>query len=288
MLYRFAEKRPRWYGRAIDWAQFDRDGEFPYVKNCICYARLTTHGAVLFDSDECAIGPSDGYDTLGCEDPRIVTFEGAHYVFFCAFDGKMPRVAIARTADFGHYEQLGVIDHTYADKDAFIFPERIHGRIAYMHRIAPNIQIDYFDSFEEMLAPSSWAHYDARLEQQTVLRPEYAFEWKKVGGGVPPIKTGYGWLVIYHGVDRLGIYHTGAALLDLDNPSMIVARLPYSVLSPKAEFETQGDYRGCVFAQGSFVNDGDLYISYGTADKFTALARTNLEQLLEELQVHAT
>jgi predicted GH43/DUF377 family glycosyl hydrolase len=288
MLYRFAEKRRRWYGRDIDWAQYERDREFPYVKNYICYAQLGTDGSLRLDSNRGVIVPDNTSDTLGCEDPRIVPFEGAYYVFYCAYDGVKPRVAIATTLDFTEFRKLGAIDHAFADKDAFIFPERISGKVAYMHRVPPSIQIDYFDSIEALLRPESWQGYETRVDQQTVLRGIYPFEERKIGGGVPPIKTEHGWLLIYHGVDAAGVYATGAALLDLDDPGKVIARLPYSVLSPEADFETQGDYRGCVFAQGYFIADADLFISYGTADKYTAMARVRLDELLGGLLSEAT
>jgi len=51
-----------------------------------------------------------------------------------------------------------------------MFPERIDGKIAYVHRIDPAIQIDYFESIEEMLAPESWRDYGSRVDASTVLR----------------------------------------------------------------------------------------------------------------------
>lgn len=280
MLYRFSEKREKWHGRPIDWLH--TDGEFPYVKNYICYAQLNTDGSLRKDTENPVLFPQSP-EIVGCEDPRIVRFEGSFYIFYCSYDNRKPRVAVAKTADFETYEKLGIIDQFTGDKDAFIFPERIDGKIAYMHRIEPNIQLDYFDSFEQLLDPESWEGYRERMEKQTVLRTGTGFEAKKVGGGVPPIRTERGWLLFYHAVDANSKYHLGAALLDLNNPSVVKAKLPYPVLSPEADFETTGDYTGCVFAQGYFINDGYVYLSYGTADKYTALARVRLNEVLDEL-----
>lgn len=152
-----------------------------------------------------------------------------------------------------------------------------------MHRISPNIQIDYFDRIEELFDAKSWENYEHRVEEQAMLRPRPGFEALKVGGGAPPIKTDAGWLLLYHAVDEQHMYHIGAALLDLSNPSRMLARLPEPVLSPEADYELSGDYLGCVFAQGYFLHDGYVYISYGTADKYTALARIELAELLGAL-----
>ena len=284
MLYRYCEKIERWHGKAIDWLNLN--GEFPYRKNYICYAGLNLDGTVQHDANEPVIVPETAFESVGCEDPRIVCFEGSYYIFYTAYDTKKARVGIARTEDFISYEKMGIIDNFTLDKDAFIFPERIQGKIAYIHRIEPNIQLDYVDSFEELLAPETWAGYESRVEATTIMRSAHEFEAGKIGGGVPPIKTAKGWLFIYHGVDLASVYHIGAALLDLEDPSKVLARLPYPVLSPEADFETQGDYNGCVFAQGYFIQDGEIYVSYGTADKYTAIAKINLQHLLDELEQH--
>jgi beta-1,2-mannobiose phosphorylase / 1,2-beta-oligomannan phosphorylase len=289
MLYRFCEKKSKWHGKSIDWSELQRGSSFiesPYEKNCINYARLNIDGTLLYDANESVLFPELPYEASGCEDARIVEFEGSYYIFYTGWDLNKVRVCIAKTEDFKTYEKIGVIDNFEGDKDAFIFPERVNGKIAYMHRISPNIQIDYFDSMEELLSEKSFEGYENRVEAQTVIKGEFDYEAKKVGGGLPPIKTEKGWLVIYHGVDSTPNYHAAAALLDLNNPSIVIARLPYPILSPEADFETTGDYNGCVFPVGGFVDNGELYISYGTADKYVAIAKMNLNELVEELDRH--
>lgn len=200
------------------------------------------------------------------------------------------RVGIARTEDFITAEKLGFVDHYTWDKDAFIFPERINGRIGYVHRVSPNIQIDYFDSFEELLDLRNWADYEQRVETSTVLRAAFPWECGKVGGSVPPILTEDGWLLIYHAVetftDQPFIYRAGAALLDAANPSQVIARLPYPILEPETDYELYGDVGNVVFPVGGYVYDGDLYISYGAADRCVAIAKAPLAGLLGELRKH--
>jgi len=286
MLYRYSEKGPEWQGKPIDWDQYEIDRRFPYVRNCICYARLDLDGKLIADLPEPVIVPSMTLDGLGCEDPRIVPFESGYFITYCAYDGTMPRVGIAHTVDFVSYVKLGVVPCPCPDKDAFIFPKRIGGKIAYMHRVPPAMQLDFFESMEELLAPASWDGYGARREKSTVIRGVHDFESAKVGGGVPPIETEDGWLLLYHGVDAGRSYHVGAVLLDLIDPTRIVARLPYPVLSPSAPYETNGDYLGCIFPQGYFLESGELFISYGAGDKCTAVARIGLADLLAALREH--
>jgi len=286
MLYRFCEKREEWYNKPIDWLNWI---QFPYVKDYICYAKLDCNGNLQYDNEVPVIFPEREYESLGCEDPRIVPFEGLYYIFYCAvrpdpIKKLSTNIAIAKTDDFRSYQKLGVIEDFTDDKDAFIFPERINGKIALMHRVLPEIQIDYFDSFEEMLSPDSWKDYQSRVEASTAIKRTASFESTKIGGGVPPIKTEDGWLLIYHAVDSAKRYHAAAALLDLNDPFKIKAKLPYPVMSPEEDFETSGDYMGCVFPQGYYIKGDELYISYGTADKYTAIAKTNLDGLIRELK----
>jgi predicted GH43/DUF377 family glycosyl hydrolase len=152
-----------------------------------------------------------------------------------------------------------------------------------MHRVPPNIQIDYFDSIADMLSLEAWEGYEDRLEPHTVLRGALPFDEAKLGGGVPPIETDQGWLLIYHGVSSDKTYSACVALLDRENPRTIISRLPYPVLSPAAEYEVNGDYTGCIFPQGAFLSGGQLFVSYGAGDKYVAIAKVELEGLLAEL-----
>ena len=287
MVYRYTEWR----------SEFDPAIQSNYAVDETRTARLTPHGAVLFDSNRTLLAPSEPWDASGCQDARAIPFEGAYYLVYCGWDKDVApagqdraRVGIARTDDFITAEKLGIIDHYTWDKDAFIFPERINGKIGYVHRVSPNIQIDYFDSFEELLDLRNWADYEQRVDASTVLRAAYPWECGKVGGSVPPIRTEDGWLLIYHAVetfpDQPFIYRAGAALLDAANPSHVIARLPYPILEPETDYELYGDVGNVVFPVGGYVYDGDLYVSYGAADRCVALATTPLEELLAELKKH--
>ena len=287
MLFRYCEWRE----------QFDPSTQSNYAVDEIRYARLTPTGRLLDESQRALIAPTHSWETSGCQDARVVRFEDAFYITYTAWDkDNVPagqdraRVGVARTEDFRAVEKLGIITHDRWDKDAFLFPERIGGRVAYMHRVEPNIQIDYFDSIEDWLDPHTWLNYSDQVERSTVLRAQYPWECGKVGGSVPPIKTDQGWLLIYHAVEIRSpapgdfVYRAGMALLDLENPSKVIARLPYPVLEPEEPYERVGDVNNVVFPVGGYVYRGDLYISYGAADRVTALAKVKLADVLTELE----
>jgi predicted GH43/DUF377 family glycosyl hydrolase len=90
-------------------------------------------------------------------------------------------------------------------------------------------------------------------------------------------------LLIYHGVDENHIYRTGIALLDLEDPSKVIARSPYPILEPEAEYERVGDVPNVVFPEGAVIRDGMLYVYYGGADKCCCLATADSDDFLDHL-----
>lgn len=274
MLYRSAES-------------FDGESAtgFRYKENFVAHAELDLNGKLIKDDKAPVIAPCGQFDTAGIEDPRIVEFEGVFYIFYTCFDLKLARVGVSKTLDFISYERIGVIPTNKYDKDAFMFPERIGGKIAYIHRIESTIQIDYFDRIDDLFNPAYWSAYD--VSKTEVITGKYDWEDVKVGGSVPPVKTEDGWLFIYHGVgsDKNPFcYRAGAALLDPENPSKVIARLPYPILEPTEDYELNGDINNVVFPQGVFLNGDDMYMSYGGADTVVAIAKMSLKELLSELK----
>ena len=79
------------------------------------------------------------------------------------------------------------------------------------------------------------------------------------------------------------VYSACAALLDLENPCIEVARLPYPLFSPDRKWELIGEVNNVCFPTGAIVQDEILYIYYGAADEQIACASIHLESLLNEL-----
>ncbi len=239
------------------------------------------------------IEPTEEYDKFGCEDPRVTRLEIGNQVLYLitytalfgpAYSGA-DRVALASTEDFHTFRKHGVVIPGLPDKDAVIFPELIRGRIAMLHRVVPNIQIVYFDTLEQLTNPRDdfWRKYKARLDEFTIMRPKYDWEAEKIGAGPPPIKTDAGWLLVYHGVDNNRVYRAGAALLDLEDPSRVIARSPHPILEPEEEYERVGDTPNVVFPEGAIVVNDELHVYYGAADKRCCLAIAKLDYVLDYL-----
>jgi len=120
-------------------------------------------------------------------------------------------------------------------------------------------------------------------DSQVIVRPANYWEFRKIGCCGSPIETDEGWLLIYHGVDFNHVYRTGLALLDLDDPSKVIARLPYAVFEPKTDWELFGDVNNVVFPEGAIVRDGVVHMYYGAADLVIGHATAKLEDLVDAL-----
>ena len=198
-----------------------------------------------------------------------------------------PRIALASTTDFTNYRRYGLVGPDYDDKDAALFPERIGGKFVVAHRIAPNIELVFLDSIEQMerlSQRSSSKDYLKNIETNIIMKPLFKWEEKKVGIGPPPIRTNAGWIVIYHGVDSYNVYRVGAALLDLENPRRVIARTPEPILEPEKDYERIGVVPNVVFPEGAVVIKDELRVFYGGADKVCCVASVPMKLLLESLE----
>lgn len=291
------------------------------LSSCLGYARLDGPKKVVERWDKPFMEAKYKYEKRGLEDPRISKIKDDIIMTYVAHDGKHALIAYAEGDDLFNLERRGVISPkiTYAkagklfrysklkddyfffeafykeyggknifvwEKDGIVFPEKIKGKYALLHRILPDIQIVYFDDFSQLHDQYFWLEYLMHLAKYTVLEGKYGFEARHIGGGAPPIKTKDGWLLIYHATEESNqgrIYHAGAALLDLKNPQKVIARLPYPLISPENEFEEDGFVDNVVFPTGTAVFKDRLYIYYGAADTYIAAASVKLNDLLKEL-----
>ncbi len=289
----------------------------------IGYCRLKNALEVDFRSNVPILIPEYDYESQGLEDPRVVKIDDVYYLSYTAYDGVNALGALATSKDLIHFKKHGLIvpkityqnfarllvlkqstqkylhynEHERAtethgkqqflwDKNLIFFPKRINGKLLFLHRIKPDIQI--IVSVEDLhdLTDKFWSEYFLHLDKHIILSPKYSHEKSYLGGGCPPIETSEGWVLIYHGVHDSAqgyIYSACVALLDLHNPQLEVARLPYPLFKPELVWELKGEVSNVCFPTGAVVFVDTLYIYYGAADERIATVSLSLSALLKEL-----
>lgn len=292
----------------------------------IGYCRLEGPLTVAVRNETPLIVPEYTYERQGVEDPRIVRLDGCYYLTYTAYDGLNARGALAVSDDLVHFEKRGIItsDFSYpefealvasdeqltnkyfrsynhrkgesesgeklylTDKNVVFFPRRVGGKLCFMHRVKPEIQLVAVGSLEE-LTREFWQEHFCNFDSHILLRSRYAHESSYIGAGCPPIETPEGWLLIYHSVyDTPGgyVYSACAALLDLENPAVEIARLPYPLFSPEMDYELSGVVNRVCFPTGTALFGRRLYIYYGAADQYVACASLDLPELMNELMLN--
>jgi len=227
-----------------------------------------------------------GPGNSGCEDPRVTIIGDRLVMCYTAFDSIGPaRVALTsiKINDFNKQRwdwkmPILISPPGVDDKNACLFGEKIIGKFVFLHRIEPCIWIDFVNDLE--FDANLWLKGKILLEPRT-----NKWDSLKIGIGPPPIKTKFGWLLIYHGLSAQdNQYRLGAALLNGENPIQVIARLDSPILEPKTWYEMDGWRPGTVFSNGAVVIGDKLFIYYGAADQYVAVAWVNMPDLLSELK----
>jgi predicted GH43/DUF377 family glycosyl hydrolase len=236
--------------------------------------------------------PRIAEEKMGCEDPRVIKIGDRIYMLYTAYDGNIAQIAAAsiRVDDFlqGQYRNWrrdGLAFKNIWDKDAIIFPEKINGKYVVYHRIEPSIWVTYCNDIK----------FPLKDKHAIILGPRPGRMWDslKIGAGAQPLKTKYGWLLVYHGVDHNYVYRLGVILVDLNNPQKVIYRSPNPVLEPEKDYEIglSGAWvPNVVFTCGAvpgsdkeILDDNDeILVYYGAADTSIGMAKATLADLIPE------
>jgi predicted GH43/DUF377 family glycosyl hydrolase len=220
-------------------------------------------------------------EVWGCEDPRLTWLAELDEwaIAYTAYSRRGPLVSLATTKDFRSVTRLGPAMPP-EDKDAALFPRRIDGRWAMIHRPTPlrggaHVWVSYSPDLRH------WGDHALLIEA----RDGAWWDAGKIGLGPPPIETEGGWLVMYHGVHMTAagpIYRVGLTLLDLADPTIVLRRSDEWVLGPGAPYEREGDVGQVVFPCGWTVDRAAdrLNLYYGAADTSVALATAIFSDVL--------
>lgn len=251
---------------------------FAYLTS-LSYIRLarSRDGHHFTIDDKPFLFPFNDYQTFGIEDARCTQIGEHYYVNFTSVSPVGICDSLIETDDFEHFTDLGNI-FAPDNKDVLLFPEKIGQSYYALHRpVSPNLnKMDMWIASSPDL--QSWGHHKHLLNTS-----ENDWDNGRVGGGLVPIKTEKGWLEIYHGATKDNRYCMGAMLLDLNDPTKVLAKSSKPIMLPVADYERQGFFGEVVFGCGGIVEGDKLTMYYGVADTSMAGCEMSLHEILDEL-----
>lgn len=221
--------------------------------------------------------PSAPSQSNGIEDARFVRFQNddgvfTYYATYTAYDGKITLPQLLETADFVHFKFSTLNGPAVQNKGMALFPRKINGRYAMLSRQDDeNILLMFSDNVRFWQTP------------KVLLSPAQPWEFIKIGNCGSPIETEAGWLVLSHGVGAMRKYCLGAFLLDLNDPTRVIARLREPLLSPN-ESEREGYVPNVVYTCGALLHGPELIIPYAMSDSATTFATVPVEEVLAAME----
>ncbi len=224
----------------------------------------------------------------GAEDPRIVRVDSEDklYLIYTALDNGI-RVGLTsiRLNDFLNknwkWRKTKLISPpNEVHKNWVIFPEKINNKYAILHSLSPKISITYLDDLEFKNNNYLRSYYNGQIKSN-----KNQWEGWLKGAGPIPLKTKYGWLIFYHALEKndFSKYKVGAMILDLNDPTKVIARANRPVLEPDSDYENNGYKPGIVYVSGAVVKDGNLLVYYGGSDSYVCVAYADFEEFLDKL-----
>ena len=218
-------------------------------------------------------------ETFGIEDCRVTELDKTFQLTYTMVSSLGVGVGLIQTRDWKHYDRKGMIFPPH-NKDCAIFEDRINGKYFALHRpSSPQLGGNYI-----WLASSPdlihWGHH-------TCIATTRKGKWDsaRIGAGASPIRTSKGWLEIYHGADENNRYCLGALLLDLADPSKVIARSDHPIMEPTETYEQTGFFGNVIFTNGHIVNGDIIHLYYGASDEVICGADFSIDEILKSLSV---
>ena len=216
-------------------------------------------------------------ESFGIEDCRIATMEDGFFLTFTEVSRVAVGVGLILTKDWKTFDRKGMIFPPH-NKDCALFEEKINGKFYALHRpSSPELGGNYI-----WLAESPDRLHWGNHKCIAVTR-EGMWDEARVGAGAAPVKTSEGWLEIYHGATKEHRYCLGALLLDLDDPSKVLARSEQPIMEPVAPYEQTGFFGNVVFTNGHYVEGDTIYMYYGASDEVICGAKLSIKGILQSL-----
>lgn len=210
----------------------------------------------------------------GLEDLRLVRFDHGDGDYewlgtYTAYSGHSIRSELLRTRDFASFKLEPIHGRAGRNKGMALFPEKIGGEYVMVGRQdGKNLYLIRSDRLD------TWDSDGVLL-----MEPKYPWEFIQIGNCGSPIRTDAGWLLFTHGVGAMRKYALGCALLDLDDPSKVIARSAKPVLTA-IDADRAGYVPNVIYTCGALLSDEQLLIPYGISDSAVGFATASVADIL--------
>ena len=213
-------------------------------------------------------------------DPRLVKIEDTYYITWCD-DLRGASIGMGYTKDFKTFVKAENPLMPF-NRNGVLFPRKINGEYLLLSRPSDSGHTPFGDIF---VSHSKDLTYWGK--HRFVMGKGGSGWWQgtKIGAGPVPIETKDGWLLFYHGVSGTCngfVYSIGAAILDLNEPWKVLYRTRGYLLTPEKPYETTGFVPNVAFPCANMYDapTGRIAIYYGAADTYSAIAFTQIDELL--------
>jgi predicted GH43/DUF377 family glycosyl hydrolase len=225
---------------------------------------------------ERVIFPVSENETSGIEDARFVQFfeengEVTYFATYTAYNGITILPQLIKTKDFITFYITPLNGKAVQNKGMALFPRKIKGQYVMLSRQ---------DGENNFLMFSDHLHFWQK--SQIIQEPTKPWEFIQIGNCGSPLETSEGWLVLTHGVGPMRQYSIGAMLLDLDDPTKIIGRLKYPLLTPNEE-EREGYVPNVVYTCGALIHNNELIIPYAMSDITSSIAIVSISDLMDNM-----
>jgi predicted GH43/DUF377 family glycosyl hydrolase len=224
---------------------------------------------------ERVIFPVTDSQSNGIEDARFVQFSDGdrktYYATYTAYSGKGIRSELIETDDFLSFRMSPLRGSAAQNKGMALFPRRINGKYAMIARQDnENLYLIYSDDLYR---------WDGG---QAILKPQFPWEFVQIGNCGSPIELDEGWLLLTHGVGPVRKYSIGAALLDKNDPSKVLARASEPLLHPEAS-EREGYVPNVVYTCGAMRHNDQIILPYAVSDTYSNFATIKIAALMQAM-----
>jgi predicted GH43/DUF377 family glycosyl hydrolase len=247
----------------------------------VIYWLADSNYEVYFEDDhlisERVIFPTSKVESRGIEDARFVQFfnddgQVTYYATYTAYNGVSILPQLIETRDFIKFKISTLNGKAVQNKGIALFPRKVQDQYVMLSRQdGENNRIMFSDNIH------FWQ------ESQILQEPTHPWEFFQLGNCGSPLETSHGWIVLTHGVGSMRQYCISAVLLDLENPTKVIAYLDEPLLVPHAE-EREGYVPNVVYSCGSLIHNNELIIPYAMSDIMSGIATVPVDELIRCMQ----